>query len=376
MIDVQEFLASHPVAFADPTDGWCGDDGFASLDGTGRSGEADEDCDNRDDVVSGRGTQAKRSSSVDRQSRRSRYEARTHTHTVPVASSYTSGFGVAMQEDDDPQTEVSEGNTYDGVEPDFHKTTRQGINGGSSEGERRKAESRYGFGQAGTNEVGGSAQTVASKTSAGFGSVGAAAFTDDTDGYGRSSFSKRNKGFRRGRRRANRYRAYPQGGPVRRVPDDPTDAQACQEAALTLLDASAKSSSALIKRLVDKGYDETVSQDVVAHLAQLHLVDDQEFAQGVVRSCVARMMGERGTMMELQRKGVETSLAKTVAAQARDQGLFEDAAWELGRSVAAKTKGLETQVRLRRFWSAGGRKGHDPSVLREVAQQLFSTSAD
>ncbi|WP_348519471.1 regulatory protein RecX [Bifidobacterium sp. ESL0775] len=158
---------------------------------------------------------------------------------------------------------------------------------------------------------------------------------------------------------------------MRRVPDDPADVEACREAALTLLDAAARSSGALVKRLVDKGYDPVVSEDVVARLVEVHLIDDEEYARSIVRSCANRMLGFRGATMELKRKGVDDGLAQSVAAQAREQGVFEDAAWQLGRKVAAKTEGLELEVRRRRFWSAGGRKGHDPETLRRVAHELF-----
>lgn len=175
-----------------------------------------------------------------------------------------------------------------------------------------------------------------------------------------------------GRGRGNtHYRKYRTGAPTRRVPDDPADVDACREAALTLLDAAARSSGALIKRLVSKGYDPVVSEDVVMRLVDVHLIDDEEYARSVVRSCAGRMLGFRGTTMELKRKDVDDQLAQSVASEAQEQGVFEDAAWQLGRKVAAKTEGLDLQVRRRRFWSAGGRKGHDPETLRRVAHELF-----
>ncbi|WP_348519443.1 RecX family transcriptional regulator [Bifidobacterium sp. ESL0732] len=149
------------------------------------------------------------------------------------------------------------------------------------------------------------------------------------------------------------------------------DVDACREAALTLLDAAARSSGALVKRLVDKGYDPVVADDVVMRLVDVHLIDDEDYARSVVRSCAGRMLGFRGTVMELKRKDVDDLLAQQVASEARDQGVFEDAAWQLGRKVAVKTEGLELQIRRRRFWGAGGRKGHDPETLRRVCHELF-----
>ena len=75
--------------------------------------------------------------------------------------------------------------------------------------------------------------------------------------------------------------------------------------------------------------------------------------------------------MELARKGVDRKLAEQVCDEAEQNGIFEDAAWELGRQIARKTHGLDRRVRQRRLWSAGGRKGHSPETLRRVAAALL-----
>ncbi|RBP98296.1 RecX family transcriptional regulator [Bifidobacterium aemilianum] len=155
-------------------------------------------------------------------------------------------------------------------------------------------------------------------------------------------------------------------------PKDPTDVDACREAGLRLLDASAKSSESLRSRLLAKGYEVDVVESVIHRLTELGLLDDLAYAQSVVRYCAARQMGKRGTVMELTRKGVARPLALQVAGEAEDSGVFVDAAWELGRRTARKTAGLDLQVRKRRFWSAGGRKGHDPAILNEIASALFT----
>lgn len=104
----------------------------------------------------------------------------------------------------------------------------------------------------------------------------------------------------------------------------------------------------------------------------MQLIDDRAYAESAVRYCAGRMMGRRGAVMELARKGVDRRLAEQVCGEAEQQGVFEDAAWELGRRVARKTRGLDRQARQRRFWSAGGRKGHSPETLRRVAAELLS----
>ena len=158
---------------------------------------------------------------------------------------------------------------------------------------------------------------------------------------------------------------------VSRTPDDPNDLDACREAALRLLDAAPRPSGAMRERLVGKGYAPEVVDDVIARLIRVHLIDDEAYAQSAVRYCASRLMGHRGAVMELKRKGVNRQLAQHVCDEAESQGVFAEAAWELGRRTARKTAGLDVEVRKRRFWSAGGRKGHDPEVLREIAQELF-----
>lgn len=153
---------------------------------------------------------------------------------------------------------------------------------------------------------------------------------------------------------------------------DPHDFDACREAAFRLLDAAPRSTGALHQRLAGKGYDDGTIDDVIDRLAELHLLDDEAYARSVVRYCSNRMMGYRGAVMEMRRKGVAPSLAHRIADEAASQGVFEEAAWELGRKVAKKTRGLDRQVRLRRFWSAGGRKGHDSDTLRRVAHELLN----
>ena len=178
---------------------------------------------------------------------------------------------------------------------------------------------------------------------------------------------------RRTRRRGRRPRAGGfGGGSAPAAPRaDADDADACREAALTLLDAAARSSGALARRLVDKGFDTNVVDQVIDRLTKLGLVDDLAYAQDLLRSCLHRTMGERGVLSEMTRKGLDPGLAAQVVAQASREGLFVDSAYELGRKVARKTAGLDLKVRKRRFWSAGSRKGHSPGLLNQVAADLF-----
>ena len=159
-------------------------------------------------------------------------------------------------------------------------------------------------------------------------------------------------------------------GSERAMPD-PNDLDSCREAALRLLDAAPRPSGALRERLVGKVYAIEVVDDVIDRLERVQLINDEAYAQSAVRYCASRLMGRRGAVMELIRKGVDRGLAQHVCDEAEAEGVFSEAAWELGRRTARKTTGMDCDVRKRRFWSAGGRKGHNPDILRQVAQELF-----
>lgn len=73
------------------------------------------------------------------------------------------------------------------------------------------------------------------------------------------------------------------------------------------------------------------------------------------------------------KKGVSSTVVCSTLQEAREDGVFEEAAWELGRKLSLKLKSLEDNVKRRRFFSAGARKGHDLSTLNEVYYALFKS---
>lgn len=148
----------------------------------------------------------------------------------------------------------------------------------------------------------------------------------------------------------------------------------CREAALRLLDYAPRSVMDMRKRLKEKGYTEVAIDAVIRRLLELHLLDDNQYAQMVIRSCAVRLLGARATRMELQRKNVDPAAISQNVASAQNSGVFTEAAWELGRKTASRTRNLEPLVRRRRFFAAAARKGHDLNVINEVYAALFESN--
>ena len=68
---------------------------------------------------------------------------------------------------------------------------------------------------------------------------------------------------------------------------------------MRLLDAAPRASGALRERLLAKGYGEAIVDEVIERLIRVQLIDDGAYAESAVRYCAGRMMGRRGTVMEL-----------------------------------------------------------------------------
>lgn len=192
---------------------------------------------------------------------------------------------------------------------------------------------------------------------------------------GRSAAHGRSGAEARGGRRRSRRGGFGNASPGAGIGagvEDPKDLDACREAALRLLDAAPRASGALRERLVAKGYDADVADDVIERLTRVQLLDDDSYARSAVRYCAGRLLGARAAVTELTRKGVDRRLAQQVVSQAEEDGVFEEAAWELGRQYARKTQGMDPDKRRQRFWSAGGRKGHSPETLQRISRELFA----
>ncbi|WP_257639528.1 regulatory protein RecX [Alloscardovia macacae] len=166
------------------------------------------------------------------------------------------------------------------------------------------------------------------------------------------------------------------GTPLTDLFERDTQRDKCQEAALRLLDATQRPSGALHDRLIQKEFSEEVIEQVIARLIELGLVNDEEYARMAVRYCISRNMGEMGTLRELKRKGVDAYTASHAVADAHEEGAFVESAYALAEHVAKRTRGLDKQVRLRRLWSAAGRKGHSPDLIRQAAYDVFDSEEE
>ena len=81
-----------------------------------------------------------------------------------------------------------------------------------------------------------------------------------------------------------------------------------KEKALALLDRRDYSRAELLKKLTEKGEDETEAAEAVERLAELGFVDDSRYAPIIVRHYAAKGYGPQRVRQELQRRGIPKEL--------------------------------------------------------------------
>jgi regulatory protein len=151
------------------------------------------------------------------------------------------------------------------------------------------------------------------------------------------------------------------------------DARArARDVVLRKLAASPRSRAELERALAEKDVDPGVAAEVLDRYVELRLVDDQAYADLLVRSQHAtRGLARRGLAHELRRRGV----GDAEAARALEQ-LDPDAEREAARALVAKrlpaTARLDPAVRLRRLTGVLARKGYDGATAVAVVREALA----
>lgn len=148
-------------------------------------------------------------------------------------------------------------------------------------------------------------------------------------------------------------------------------AASAKDRALRLLGVRSRSREELRRRLERAGFPEDEIAEALGDLERVGLVDDERFADEVVRWRLSRQgYGHRAALDTLRKAGVERSVAERAV---------EDAGWEdeearaeeVGRGRLARLEGLAPDAAYRRLMGFLLRRGFDPEVVRTVCGRLL-----
>jgi regulatory protein len=146
------------------------------------------------------------------------------------------------------------------------------------------------------------------------------------------------------------------------------------ERALGLLSVRQRSRRELERRLVHAGFEPDEVTSELDRLERVGLIDDEAFARAVVEART-RGAGEsrRAIAGLLAAAGVDRETAAEALGAAGDEQERADA---LARARAAKLRGLEPPVVLRRVYGVLGRKGYPPEVALTAARRALGVLAE
>ena len=161
------------------------------------------------------------------------------------------------------------------------------------------------------------------------------------------------------------------------VDAEPDPESVARAIVLRRLTGSAQSRAQLADALARRDVPEDVSTRVLDRFTEVGLVDDAEYARMLVRTRQAeRGLSRRALAVELRRKGVDDETAAAALADVDDDD-EERAARELVRRRLRVTRGLDTDVRVRRTYGALARKGYAGGlVARLVREELAAEGVE
>ena len=156
--------------------------------------------------------------------------------------------------------------------------------------------------------------------------------------------------------------------------------EAAREVALRKLDAHACSRAELTSAIEGRGFSADLALQVVDRLEAVGLVDDQAYADALVRSRFSGTGASGRALREvLVRKGLEPGIIERALSQISRDDEAERAAQLVARKRQSLA-GVPRQSAYRRLCSMLARKGYSPSVasnaVRDALDEWHAGSAD
>ena len=156
--------------------------------------------------------------------------------------------------------------------------------------------------------------------------------------------------------------------------------EAAREVALRKLDARACSRAELTSAIEGRGFSADLALQVVDRLEAVGLVDDQAYADALVRSRFSGTGASGRALREvLVRKGLEPGIIERALSQISRDDEAERAAQLVARKRQSLA-GVPRQSAYRRLCSMLARKGYSPSVasnaVRDALDEWHAGSSD
>lgn len=143
--------------------------------------------------------------------------------------------------------------------------------------------------------------------------------------------------------------------------------------ALRLLSRRAYTKKEICDKLAGRGYEQGAIAQTFSMLERLNLIDDVLFARQFVEQRLRlRPSGRIALARDLVRRGVPTEIIDRVLDDVLADVNIEDVALNLLMGRANRYRGLPREKALGRMYGFLGRRGFEVSVVRDIAQKVWS----
>ncbi|HEX7537825.1 MAG TPA: regulatory protein RecX [Dermatophilaceae bacterium] len=137
-----------------------------------------------------------------------------------------------------------------------------------------------------------------------------------------------------------------------------------------------RSRAELMQKLEQRDCSADVAATVLDRLTEVGLIDDQAYAEMLVRSQQAgRGLARRALARELRTKGIENHLAEEALASITDEAERDRARALVDKKLRAM-HGLGIQVQTRRLAGMLARKGYPPSMTFSVIREAIADAPE
>jgi regulatory protein len=175
-------------------------------------------------------------------------------------------------------------------------------------------------------------------------------------------------------------RAVPaEGDPDPGVPKqdrEPDPHQVARQIVLRQLAMAPRSRAELAQKLAQRDCPEDVAATVLDRMTEVGLIDDEAYAQMLVRSQQAgRGLARRALARELRKKGIEEHLAEVALATISDEDERDRARAIVDKKLRAM-HGLGIDVQTRRLAGMLARKGYPPGVTYAVIREAIADAPE
>jgi regulatory protein len=157
---------------------------------------------------------------------------------------------------------------------------------------------------------------------------------------------------------------------------EPDPYQVARQIVLRQLAMAPRSRAELMQKLEQRDCPADVAATVLARLTEVGLIDEQAYAEMLVRSQRAgRGLARRALARELRTKGIEGHLAEEALASITDEDERDRARALVDKKLRAM-HGLGIQVQTRRLAGMLARKGYSSSMTFSVIREAIADAPE